>query len=143
MTGQGPRWRHWLARFGWAEACGFAGSYAGFFGLSAVGAGPELAAFGAALGENAGYYGTIFLRDWRALPSGERRLRPVLLAMLHDFGIAEALDTLVVRPGITLSTVSLLGEAMGVGAGKIAADVVFYALALVFYERRRARECRR
>lgn len=143
MTAHGPRWRHWLARFGWAEACGFAGSYAGFFALSAADAGPELAAFGAALGENVGYYGTIFLRDWRALPRDTRRMRPVLLAMLHDFGIAEALDTLVVRPAITLSTVSLLGEALGVGAGKIAADVVFYALALLFYERRRAREGRR
>lgn len=143
MTAQGSRWRHWLARFGWAEACGFAGSYAGFFALTAASAGSELAAFGAALGENVGYYGTIFLRDWRALPRDKRRIRPVLLAMLHDFGMAEALDTLVVRPALTLSTVSLLGEALGVGAGKIAADVVFYALALVFYERRRAKEGRR
>ena len=84
MSGQGPRWRHWLARFGWAEACGFTGSYAGFFGLSAIGAGTELAAFGAALGENAGYYGTIFLRDWRATlvaATASCRLSPTTSAM--------------------------------------------------------------
>lgn len=136
------RWRDWLARFGPAELAGIVGSYCGYLGISALGLPPVVAAYGAALGENTGYYGVIAVRDWRAAPPAERRVSRIAANMVHDFGIAEVLDSFVVRPAVTLASVSLLGAALGIGVGKVLSDVVFYVLAIAFYERRRAREGR-
>lgn len=133
-------WREWLARFVPAELAGIAGSYAGYLIVADLGVSPILAAYGAAFGENCGYYTVVFLRDWFALPPEKRRLGPVLKAMVHDFGIAEVLDTFVVRPGFTLAAVALMGPVWGVGVAKFSADAVFYLLAISFWERRRARE---
>ena len=135
-------WRDWLARFGPAELAGIVGSYCGYLGISALSLPPVVAAYGAALGENIGYYGVIAWRDWRAAPAADRRLSRIAANMAHDFGLAELLDSSIVRPGVTLASVSLLGAALGIGVGKILADVVFYTLAIAFYERRRAREGR-
>ena len=118
------------------------GSYCGYLGISALGLPPVVAAYGAALGENTGYYGVIAVRDWRAAPPAEHRVSRIAANMVHDFGVAEALDSFVVRPAVTLASVSLLGAALGIGVAKILSDVVFYVLAITFYERRRAREGR-
>ena len=138
MIFAGGKCRDWVSRFGLAELIGLAGSYAGYALLSEVG--PLAAVYGAALGENCGYYATIFVRDWRAMSPGNRSPGRILGAMLHDFGLAEALDSFVVRPGVTGLAVALFGPAWGVGLGKIVSDRIFYALAIAFYERRRARE---
>jgi hypothetical protein len=137
ITGSG-KWRHWVGRFGVAELVGLIGSYAGY-GLLSKG-GPVAAVYGASIGENCGYYATIFLRDWRATPPGDRSAMRILGAMLHDFGLAEALDSFVIRPGVTGLAVVLAGTAWGVGLGKVISDLVFYAFTIAFYERRRARE---
>lgn len=136
MITAGGQWRDWVGRFGLAELFGLLGSYAGYALLS--NAGPVAAVYGAAIGENCGYYATIFLRDWRATPMEERFSGRILGAMLHDFGLAEALDFFVIRPGATGLAVALVGSAWGVGLGKVLSDLVFYALTIAFYERRRA-----
>ena len=141
--GIGGKILHWLDRFGWAELAGLATSYLGYHLIASTGAGGVVAAFGAAIGENVGYYTVIFLRDLRALPAGERHPRRVARAMLHDFGIAEGLDTLILRPGLTWGAVALLGPVWGIAAGKFLCDLAFYGIAITFYERRRAREGRR
>lgn len=133
-------WREWLSRFLPAELLGLAGSYFGYLLCARLGLPPLAAAYGAAFGENVGYYGAVFGRDWFALPRAERRARRVAGNMLHDFGPAEVLDSLIVRPGGTLLAVSLFGEALGIGIGKVADDIVFYILAITFWVRRRARE---
>lgn len=133
-------WRSWLARFLPAELLGLAGSYAGYLLCVRAGLPPLVAAYGAALGENIGYYAAVFVRDWFALAPDQRRPGRVLRAMVHDFGFAEALDSFLVRPGATLLAVTAFGEALGIGIGKIVGDVIFYALAITFWERRRARE---
>lgn len=133
-------WRDWLARFVPAELAGILGSYAGYLLVADAGVSPILAAYGAAFGENCGYYTVVFLRDWFALPRERRDLGQVVKAMVHDFGIAELLDTFVVRPGFTLASVALMGPAWGVGVAKFSADAVFYFLAISFWERRRTRE---
>lgn len=133
-------WRAWLARFLPAELLGLAGSYIGYIVCARLGLPPVAAAYGAAFGENVGYYSAVFTRDWFALPPEKRQTGRVLGAMAHDFGIAESLDFFVVRPGATLLAVSLFGEAIGIGVGKVVGDVVFYLLAITFWERRRARE---
>lgn len=136
------KWREWVARFGPAELVGLVGSYCGYLSMDSIGAPGAAAAYGAAIGENIGYYGVIGVRDWLSAAPVDRRVTRIAANMLHDFGIAELLDSLVVRPAVTLFSVSLLGKAVGIGAGKIAADVIFYLLAIAFYERRRAREGR-
>lgn len=135
-------WREWLARFVPAEVLGLAGSYAGYLLCANAGLSPWIAAYGAALGENCGYYAAVFVRDGYALPAGDRNAGRVLRAMVHDFGLAELLDTLVIRPGATILAVSSFGHSWGIAIGKIAADAVFYGLAIAFWERRRGRELR-
>ena len=136
-------WRDWMAWFGPAEIAGISGSYCGYLSATALGLPSALAAYGAAIGENLGYYGVIAVRDWRGAPISERRVLQVARNLVHDFGIAEALDSMLIRPGLTLASVAAFGAAIGIGAAKIASDVVFYVLAIAFYERRRAREGRR
>lgn len=133
-------WRDWLARFLPAEALGLVGSYLGYALCIRAGLPPLAAAYGAAFGENIGYYGAVCVRDWFALPADKRSAGRVLRAMGHDFGLAEALDTLLIRPAATLAGVHLMGQAIGIAAGKIVSDLVFYALAITLWERRRARE---
>lgn len=139
-AGSARKWRERLIRFLPAELLGLACSYGGYLLCVHVGLSPVLAAYGAAMGENCGYYAAVFVRDWFALPRTHRQPRRVLRAMVHDFGVAEALDTLVIRPGATLLAVHLLGQAMGIAVGKFVADGVFYVLAIGFWERRRLRE---
>lgn len=138
-----PRILHWLDRFGWAEAAGLVTSYCGYHTVSALDGSGVAAAFGAAIGENFGYYAIIFLRDYRALPAAGRSGPGVARAMLHDFGLAEGLDTLVLRPGLTWGAVALFGPLAGVAIGKLVSDIAFYGIAITFYERRRARQGRR
>lgn len=143
MTAPGARWRHWLDRFGWPELVGLAGGYFGYFVAHHLGVGTVIAAYCAAMGENLGYYALVFARDWQALDPGRRSFRRVLGAMIHDFGFAEVLDTAILRPGLTWLAVRWLGSGWGVGLAKFAADAVFYALTILFYERRLDRENRR
>ncbi len=141
--GIGARIVHWLDRFGWAELAGLATSYIGYHLIASTGVGGVAAAFGAAIGENVGYYSVIFLRDLRGQPVDQRQPGRVARAMLHDFGIAEGLDTLILRPGLTWGAVALLGPVWGIAVGKFLCDLAFYGIAISFYERRRAREGRR
>jgi hypothetical protein len=57
------------------------------------------------------------------------------LALFAEFGPAEALDSLLVRP-VCMYTGPFLtgGVASGSLLGKIAADAVFYTVAIVSYE---------
>lgn len=136
------RWRHWLDRFGWPELVGLIGGYFGYAMAARLGTGTVAAAYAAAMGENFGYYALVFARDWRVPASGERSARRVLGAMLHDFGLAEVLDTALIRPGLTWLAVRSIGSTFGVGLAKFAADALFYALTILFYERRLRREGR-
>lgn len=136
----GRKWRERLVRFLPAELLGLACSYGGYLLCVHAGLSPFLAAYGAAVGENCGYYAAVFVRDWFVLPRKRRQPRRVLRAMAHDFGVAEALDTLIIRPGATLLAVNLLGQTAGIAVGKFVADGVFYMLAIGFWERRRSRE---
>jgi hypothetical protein len=52
--------------------------------------------------------------------------------------MAELLDSLIIRPGATVLGVLMLGPGWGVIAGKIAADIIFYGLAISVYERMKA-----
>jgi hypothetical protein len=54
-----------------------------------------------------------------------------------EFGIAEAADTVLLRPFAMVAATALLGDLVaGVIAGKLLADAAFYALAIPAYEAR-------
>ncbi|HEV7707624.1 MAG TPA: hypothetical protein VGP16_05475 [Asanoa sp.] len=126
------RVRDWLARYAPAEAAGITGALLAAAAVDSPGA----AAIAGTVGENVGFYAMIFVRDLRA---GGRPAQ-VVRDMVVEFGPAEVLDTLLVRPAaIYLATRALGTTTAGVVAGKVAADAVFYTIAIIGYELRRSR----
>jgi hypothetical protein len=93
------------------------------------GGSPWIAALCGSLGESVGYYGVILIRDVReARRLGAKPWR-VLPGMAVEFGPGELLDTFVVRPALMTAGPLLTGGlTVGTIAGKLAADVVFYAV---------------
>jgi len=142
----------WIRRYGLAEVFGLAGALTGAW-LVRVATGDAVAsAYGGALGENVGYYGVIITReiaaDARACRAaggryGVRSAAQTARNLLLEFGVAELLDTAVIRPLAMGIGARFLGDAWGVVAGKVAADIAFYVPVIAVYEMRRSRERRR
>ena len=123
--------REWLWRYGPAEAAATVGALAAASATGALGM-PAATAFAGALGETLAFYAVILFRSLRR--SGTSR-RQMLTGLLVEFGPAEIADTFAVRPLAMYLGPLLIGHlAAGILAGKIAADIVFYALAIVGYE---------
>jgi hypothetical protein len=153
MNGFRSSSRRWLHRYALAELAGVGTALlAGW--LAGVAALPLLAiGYASAIGENVGFYGTIVGRqiaaDRRhAHAVGQRyRLAQMWVTMrelMLEFGPAEVLDSLVIRPFAMALGVRLLGQVSGIVAGKLAADVTFYLPVILTYElRRRARRAAR
>lgn len=132
MGAVGDRVRAWLSRYAPAEVAGITGALLATAPLDD----PAAAAVAGTLGETVGFYAMIFARDVRAGGRPGRVVRDMVL----EFGPAEVLDTLLVRPAaIYLATRALGATTTGVVAGKLAADAVFYTVAIIGYEARRAR----
>lgn len=137
------RIRRWLLRYLPPEILGTtvallsaAAAYA-----AVGGGGPDAllaAALAGTLGENIGYYALVIVRGYRAQRATAAPLRAAVLTargVLLEFGPAETIDSLAVRPllfglGPLLVTDPWLGWLLG----KLAADVVFYAVTITSYE---------
>jgi hypothetical protein len=76
---------------------------------------------------------------------GVRALPAVLCNLALEFGPAEALDSLLLRPALMYAGVSMIPSltAVGIVFGQVAADIVFYAPTIVSYELLRRRDARR
>lgn len=94
-------------------------------------------------GENFGYYSYAGVREMRAQSQAAAntgrsflmRFRQALGNLLFEFGAAEFVDSFVSRPLLMYFGTVLLGHlGAGIVAGKIAADLIFYAIAILFYE---------
>ena len=94
----------WLKRYGPAEIIGTIGAYSGSFLTYKITNNRVIAAYGATMGENLGFYGTIFIRELRKdygtakLDHGEYKLGDLLRTITNlfiDFGLAEILDSLL------------------------------------------------
>jgi hypothetical protein len=127
-----------------AEVAGTSGAVLGAVLALAAGGGAAGGALAATWAEVVGFYAFVTLRELRQDP--RRGARPAvrgvraLRGVLAEYGLAEAADSLLLRPALMyLAAVSLGGILAGVVAGKLAADVVFYALAIPAYELRRRR----
>jgi hypothetical protein len=94
------------------------------------------------------YYGIIILRETvreaheagkRREPYGSPQVLGTMRNLLLEFGLAEVLDSGLVRPLCLGLGLRLIGGQAGVLLGKIAADLVFYGPVLATYEWRMAR----
>lgn len=136
----------WLGRYGVAEIAGLCTAIAGSLAARILTGSEIAAAYGGSLGENLGYYGIIIGReiahDRRAafalglrygFVGAGRTARNLVL----EFGIAEALDSTILRPLAMALGVRFLGRGFGIVVGKLAADVTFYVPVICAYELRR------
>jgi hypothetical protein len=130
----------WLRRYLPAEV--FATLCAILGGVLAGAGGPALAALVGTWGENLGYYGTMFTRELRARRARTGRLTPAAVLrtirnLVLEFGGAELLDSLLIRPAAMFAAIRLSGNlALGIAIGKVAADLTFYLPTILAYELR-------
>lgn len=117
-----------LKRYGPLEISGFITAIIAGWIASKLGAPRGVIAITGTLGENIGYYGLAAYIDYRKLHRREagrlQLLHIVQLAggLMLEFGPAEALDTLLIRPVCMYQ--------WGTASGKFIADGIFYAVVL-------------
>lgn len=93
--------------------------------------------------ESLAYYGSMIIRELRMRPQLTPLTVPAVLRdIVLEFGLAELLDSMLIRPAALYLAFSLLPHVgLAVIAGKFVADVVFYIPTIVSFEllRQRAR----
>ena len=135
--------RQWLFRYGPSEV---AGSFAAVLVLILTREATQnevAAGYAGAAAEGVIYYVIMLLRELAALRAASsphqqsyfRDFPRVLRIVVLEFGAAEVLDLLLVRPFCLAAGFRLAGPA-GALAGKVAADLVFYGPVVLMYERR-------
>jgi hypothetical protein len=132
----------WARRYGPAELLALIGALAGWLAADLATGSTIAAAYAAAIGDNVAYYGLLATREvrarWRATPGSPLGVCATACAALAiEFGPAEALDSLLLRPACVAVAVAGLGPVGGVLAGKLAADLVFYVPVIATYELRK------
>lgn len=134
-TGWGVRVQEWRRRYGWSEALAAAVAVLVALGTIKVGASVPLAAFAATIAEAIWFYGTLTWRELRrerqeAAQSGGALPPKAAAVLLRDlaleFGAAEAVDSLLLRPICYGAGLHWLGGAPGILAGKVVADMLFW-----------------
>jgi hypothetical protein len=95
---------------------------------------PALIAIAALVGESIGFYTvlaiTIYAEQSSVATNWRRAVVRTFLLLVAEFGPAELLDTLLIRPAaLTLGVWLLPDPVWGLLAGKVFADVIFYAIA--------------
>jgi hypothetical protein len=147
-TGVRRKLREWVGRYLPAEILGTVTALATAWMVHAASDSLISAAVAGTIGESLGYYGCMVVReafrhDTRHRHHGRRRrlwLTGTRTArdLLIEFGPAELVDTVMVRPFFMYLMPSLLDSfTAGILVGKVAADVIFYSLAISAYELRR------
>lgn len=116
----------WIKRYGVAEIFAILGVYAGWFLSEHFSHIDWIDAYAGAMGENVGFYGTILIQRMRAKEN--------LWHVLAEFGPAEILDSLVLRPLALLVGAETMGPMLGLLVGKLAGDVVFYVPVILSHE---------
>lgn len=148
--GRRARVREWLSRYGVAECGGITCALIGSVVVRRITGSAIAAGYAAAWSEALGYSTVIIMQDLIAEARlarsareafGIRHARRIGTGLLAEFGPAGVLDTLLTRPLAMAYGVRMLGPKLGVVAGKLAADTLFYSVVIFMYERRkRARE---
>jgi hypothetical protein len=139
------RLRGWLRRYLPAELSGTVSALLAAQLALMTSRSLAVAALCGSIGETAGYYGAAIVRDVTAhyrLHRGHDARRRLWLtcltsvrSLLIEFGPAEAVDSAFVRPYLLWVSPRLVGQVqMGWLAAKLAADAVFYTLAVAGHE---------
>lgn len=140
----GHRVKEWLWRYGPAELVSILTTLIPAI-LTKYYTGNLLAsAMAGTWGGNIGYFGTILIRDvWitrRVLVTNgasytSRIFLKNMRALLIEFGVAEILDSFLVRPALMYYMPKWIGSfSAGIIAAKFLADLTFYFPAIIFYE---------
>jgi hypothetical protein len=126
----------WLRRYLPAEAVSLLGALlAAHVAWQLSDQNPVLAALAGAWGETLAYYATMLVRE---LTANHGDVPLALRDLVLEFGVAEALDSLFVRPTLMYAAGQLVANmTAGVLLGKLASDVVFYVPTIAAYELRR------
>ena len=125
----------WIKRYLPAEVAGSATLFVAGMTMSAGTDSPAAIAYAAAFGEIVGFYlvlGVTVFREQRGRGSIRRRraFGRALMLLAAEFGAAELLDTLLVRPAaMTLAVWALDSAVWGLVVGKVVADLAFYTIA--------------
>lgn len=139
MAQRSGRVREWIGRYLVAELTGLTAALLAALAVTSWDPGQlAVAAYASALGEGVGFYaGFLLVRYLREEIDGppRRRIAVIVAAAVVEFGPAEILDTVVIRPAaMYLASWATGNVIIGVLIGKVAADVVFYGLAITSYE---------
>ena len=144
-TSQG-RVRTWIKRYGPSEVAGIGMALGVSWLVQQVSASVIAAAYGAAIGEGLGFYGSLVTREMiqeayfagaRRAPYGASEMMRTWRGLLLEFGPAELLDTGLIRPLAMVLCTTVMGWGLGIVVGKLVADVAFYLPVIWIYERRR------
>lgn len=127
----------WICRYLPAEVAGTAAMILAGLGVTVWTDNPALIAVAALVGEIFGFYIvlaiTVYGEQWVHVQDASHARRRALVRtfglLVAEFGAAELLDTLLIRPAALMIGVWLAGPMWGMIAGKVVADVVFYAVA--------------
>ncbi|MFA6392237.1 MAG: hypothetical protein WCW66_05860 [Patescibacteria group bacterium] len=133
----------WTKRYLPQEILGTATAIVGAFIAQLFTSNPIVISYAGTAGENVGFYGLAVIREIHLLRRSEnssiwkiawRTFRNLVM----EFGPAEFIDSSLVRPGFMLAAQSGTGSVLGgIMIGKLAADIVFYAIAVNGYELRK------
>ena len=124
----------WVVRYLPAEIVGTAAMVMAGLAVTVWTDAPALIAIAALIGESIGFYAvlaiTIYAEQSAVAPTWRRAVVRTFMLLLAEFGPAELLDTLLIRPAaLTLGVFLLPDPLWGLLAGKVFADIVFYAIA--------------
>ena len=139
--------REWVKRYAPAEIFATIGAVIGASAVFLLTQNRIASAYAGAIGDSICFYVVIFIRDTIASVtqhrSNNKKYNALILAkdarnILIEFGPAEILDTLVIRPFLMYFFSLYAGNfAFGILLGKISADIVFYFPAIISYELRK------
>jgi hypothetical protein len=138
----------WVARYLPLEVLGTIAAVAGSWAAYEASGSIVVAAVAGTIAEGVGYYALVVVRGIRGHLGSLRVTRVrrrsgrgalaialTLRGMAAEFGPAEVLDTVVVRPALLIVAAAWLGpDPTAWLVGKLAADVVFYVVAIASFE---------
>ncbi len=124
----------WIVRYLPAEIAGTAAMVLAGLAVTIWTDNAAIIAIAALFGEIVGFYAVLAVTIYAEQAQVSRTIRAAIgrtgLLLVAEFGIAEVLDTLLIRPAALMIGVWLLPDPLwGLLAGKVAADIVFYAIA--------------
>lgn len=142
----GAKTIEWVRRYAPNEIAGWVGELAAALATYHLTGSYAAAVVAGTIGASVGYYATAYVngvrwsyraqigrgRPMRALVANGLALRSIAV----EFGPAEAIDSILIRPLTLYAGPFLVGNlAVGFVLGSIAADVAFYVMAIFSYER--------